>query len=98
MVAEGLPELDGVTVVDAQTLRVRDKEFVRVPEPHLVLVTVPEPLLEGLREMVRDTVAVRHRVGLPEAQGVAVNFVTVEQALVDTLCVEEVEPEPDEVN
>ena len=42
-------------VIDAHTLRVRDTELVRVPLAQRVLVTVVEPLLEGLREMVQHT-------------------------------------------
>ena len=67
LVTEGLTDMVRERVIDAHTLRVRDKVLVRVPLAQRVLVTVVEPLLEGLREMVRDTLYVTVRVLEEEA-------------------------------
>jgi hypothetical protein len=48
LVTEGLTDMVRERVMDAHTLSVRDNDLVKVPEAHLVVVTVPLPLRDGL--------------------------------------------------
>ena len=50
LVTEGLTDMVRERVIDTHTLCVRDTDLVRVPLAQRVLVTVVEPLLDGLRE------------------------------------------------